>query len=200
MLPTSQNGESGLAKIMAQLGAEKKKAVVALGLIGVMMFMWIKVLSGQEPDSARGALVPEQTNGVEIERKTKISFVELPAVKGRNDVLRKDFFKVKNWQGFFGDETYSGNGEVDVVVGDGSKEYVRQVKENLKLEAILFGNEPQVFLNGQLLSVGDWLTVKDKSKNFECEVVRITENAVFVRSRDAEIKIKLSQPDDKVEY
>ena len=82
---------------------------------------------------------------------------------------------------------------MSVVSKDGREEVIRRVAEKLKLEAIGLGKNPQAFINDKLLSVGDKWLVKDRGDMYECEVVRIGENTVFIRCGEAEITLKLTQ-------
>ena len=76
---------------------------------------------------------------------------------------------------------------------NGSEGGIRRVAEKLKLEAILLGENPQVFINDKLLSTGDKLFVKDGPNTYECEVVGIEQTKVFVRCGRAKITLKLTE-------
>lgn len=187
--------------MLVQLAAQKKKAVIAACLIAIMFFMWIKVLTRQSPQSAQAA--PTTPNGqmgsqsmVSEAEPLKVSFVDLPHVAGRNDVIIRDFFNVNGWQEFIGDKEgnrLSGVKDVNVTSADGSREAGRKVAEKLKLEAIVMGKNPQVFINGKLLSQGDKLLISDGATTYECEVAGIEENTVFIRCGKAQITLKLAQ-------
>jgi hypothetical protein len=183
----SSNESNGL---LGQLAAEKKKTVIALCLIGVMVLMWTRVLGKKTPGSAEATLI--QTELSKDTPESKMSFIELPKVEGRNDILTRDFFASNGWQNFIGDR--EGNIEkVNVVSVDGSEEVARRIAERLKLRAIGLGKKPQVFINDELLSMGDKLLVSDGVNTYECEVTGIEENAVFLRCGEAEIKLGLTQ-------
>jgi hypothetical protein len=136
----------------------------------------------------------EQTGAVRPEPQLKISFIELPYVKGRNDVLARDFFTVRSWQEFVSTEykDRTSNEEVNVVSKDGF-EVAKLIAEKLKLEVIELGQTPQVFISGKLLTIGDKLRVSEGVETYECEVVRIEKNAVYMRCGNAEIQLKLAQ-------
>jgi len=182
-----KNNANGANRLFSQLAAEKKKTVMVLCLIAVMVFMWVKLLGKKTPETAAAALRRDEAMGEQSNSQLKISFIELSKVPGRNDVLTRDFFASGGW----GDFTKEGTKEVNVVSRDGSEEVIRRVAEKLKLEAIVLGENPQAFINDKLLSVGDKLLVRDGVKTYECEVVGIEENAVFIRCGEAEIKLKL---------
>lgn len=188
----SGNGANGL---VGRFAAEKKKTVTALCLIALMVFMWARVLSRETPEAAAAALRREDVApdivGSDVE--LNISFIELPKVAGRNDVITRDFFTVDDWRDFVRDEGDTGNKEV--IVKGGNEEVVKWVAENLKLEAIAIGSDgnPQAYINGKLLSVGDKLLVRDGGKTYEYEVVSIEENAVVLRCGEAEITLELTK-------
>jgi len=178
-----RNDGKGANRVFSRLAAEKKKGIVVLCLIAVMGFMWVRVLLRKTPESAEAAARQD-----EVEPNTselKISFIELPKVAGRNDVLTKDFFAANDWRDFI-------DGKKDVSRDD-DEEIVKRVTEKLKLEAIALGKNPQAFINDKLLSVGDKLLVADGVDTYECEVVGIEEKTVFIRCREAEITLKLTQ-------
>jgi len=186
MKENSKNN-NGLGKLVNKLAAEKKKSVIALSLIAIMAFMWIKALSGKAPQAGEAALLANAVAAVseqKAEPELKVFFVELPNVKGRNDMLTRDFF-VAGSQGF-------GIEEVNVASG-GSEEKVRRIAGQLKLEAIDSGKNPQAFINDVLLKAGDKLSVKDGRSVYECEVVRIEKEAVLIRCGDSEITLKIEQ-------
>lgn len=175
------------------MGGENKKTVIALCLVAVMALMWVRVLLRKSPQTAEAGLPPgELKTEVETRPEVKMAFIELPKVKGRNDVLSRDFFAADDWRDFVNDGKEKVE-KVKVVSGDGSEEAVRRVADKLKLQAIWSGANPQAFVNDKLLSVGDRFTVREGGRSYECEVVRIRQNTVFIRCGEAEITLKLAQ-------
>jgi len=175
----------GANRVFSRLAAEKKKSIVALCLIALMGFMWVRVLLRKTPESVEAAVVDQDMK--QSNSQLKISFIELPKVAGRNDALTRDFFAADDWQSFMS------GGEVNVVSRDGDEEIVKRVAEKLKLEAIGLGKNPQAFINDKLLAVGDKLLVVDGADTYECEVVGIEEKMVFIRCGEAEITLRLTQ-------
>ncbi len=175
----------GANRVFSRLAAEKKKGIVALCLIALMGFMWVRVLLRKTPESTEAAVVDQDMK--QSNSQLKISFIELPKVAGRNDALTRDFFAADDWQSFMS------GGEVNVVSRDGDEEIVKRVAEKLKLEAIGLGENPQAFINDKLLSVGDKLLVAEGADTYECEVVEIEEKTVFIRCGEAEITLKFTQ-------
>jgi len=113
-----QNNSSGAGRAFSQFAVDKKKAVFALCLIAIMAFMWVRVLTKKSPQSAAAASIAEEMKlaGQSNQESLKVSFIELPEVEGRNNVLARDFFTVGNWQRFLREgKTGGGRGEVDVI-------------------------------------------------------------------------------------
>ena len=194
-----KNNSNGAKRVFEQLAAEKKKTVIAVCLITVMVLMWVRVFSKKTPQSAGASVTAQEATTEQSNSELKVSFVELPKVKGRNDVLSRDFFAIDNWQEFTRGregENLSGIEEVSVFSKDGSEEVVKRIADKLKLEAIVSGKNPQAFINGKLLSKGGKLFVEDGTEKYECEVVGIEENTVLIRCKEAEIKLKLAKAID----
>lgn len=189
--------KSGANKIFNQLAVEKKKTVFAVCLIALMVFMWVRVLGKKTPKTAEAALGQELVTsdmskpGPEL----KVTFIELPKVAGRNNSITRDFFASDDWWKLIasgGGGKIAGIEEVSVSKG-GSEEIAKRVAERLKLEAIGFGENPRAFINGKPLSVGDKWFVVDGDDKYECEVVGIEEDKVFVKCMEAEITLKLKR-------
>ena len=191
----TKNNKNGINGILGQLAGERKKVGIALCLIAIMGVMWVKVLTRKGPRSAQAVPMIEQTDVEEQVREAmKITYVDLPTVPGRDDVISRDFFASADWENFKpdGQEDYTVDiEEVNVASTDDSKEIVAVVRRCLKLDAIGMGRDPQAYINDRLVSVGEKLAVTDGAKMYECEVVEIRENSVLIRCRDAEIVLKL---------
>ena len=137
MKQSVKNNGNGTNRLVSRLAAEKKKTVTALCLIALMVFMWARVLGKKTPAIAAALGQENVVLGSNLE--LNISFIELPKVAGRNDVLTRDFFAADGWQDFVRDgegPNVAGTEEVNVVSKDGNEEVVRRVAEKLKLEAI----------------------------------------------------------------
>jgi len=188
-----RNIVNGTNKLASRLAGDKKKTVIAICLIAVMVFMWVKVLGKKTPAAAEASPISKDVTNSRSNSTSKISFLELPEVKGRNDVLTRDFFASSDWQGFTRDgASLTGVGEVSFSK-DGSEGIVRRIAEKLKLEAILTGENPQAFINDTLLRVGDKLFIKDGVKAYECEVAGIEQTKVFIRCGKSKITLKLAE-------
>jgi len=185
--------------LIGQLTAEKKKAVAASCLVAVMAIMWVRVLTKQMPETAEAASVTEQLN-VEgtSDQKLNVSFIELPQVAGRNDVITRDFFASKDWRYFEGgkERNLAVIEEVNIVSKNGNEEVIRKVAEKLKLEAIVvLSNNPRAFINNKVISVGDKVLIRDGVDIYECELIEIKEkeNKVVIKCREAEVTLRLTQ-------
>ena len=189
-----KNSGAAASRLFSRLAAEKKKTVIAVCLIALMVFMWARVLAKKTPQSAEAAATAREAG--QSNSEFKISFIELPKIKGRHDVLATDFFAANGWRNFTRDaegKNLTGVREVSVVSGDDSEEVIRRVAQKLKLEAIGLGKNPRAFINNKLLSVGDKLLISEGADMYECEVVEIEEHAVLIRCGEAEITLKLTQ-------
>lgn len=191
-----KNNTGGPNGVVSQLAGNKKKSVMAFCLVAVMVFMWVRVLRDKQPESAEAAMRREQTANEKSNSQSmpKMSFVELPKVEGRNDALSRDFFAVDDWQDFLAEGqagALAGIEEVNVMSGDELEKSMGRVAKKLKLEAIELGPNPRAFINDKLLGVGDKLAVRDGGDTYECEVIGIEENTVFMRCEEVEITLKL---------
>ena len=198
MMQNIVNNNIKTNKLFVRLTAEKKKALLAFSLIMLMAFMWIRVLGNKTPKAAEAALPEQQKNSDELSQ-IKISFIELPKVLGRNDVITKDFFDSNKWYGFINENVgnLTGYEEVSVVSKNRNNKIIRSIQGKVKLEAIELGEKPSAFINGELMLVGDKLQIKDGIDVYECEIVRIEENMVFLRCAEVEIELRL-MPDIEV--
>ena len=125
----------------------------------------------------------------------KVSFVELPQVEGRNDLITRDFFASNNWQTFIGDSGHKSVSveDINIISKDNDQEVITRVAENLKLEAIVSGENPMAFINDKVMRAGDKLFVSDGIDTYECEVVEIKENTVVMKCRESQIILKMTK-------
>jgi hypothetical protein len=196
MRRNARNSGNIANRLFNQLAVQKKKTVLALCLITLMAFMWIRVLTRKAPQAAKAGLLAGQMDvETQSEPELKISFIELPQAAGRNDVITRDFFDSDGWQDFVDGQGRKSAGveEVDIISKEGDQEVIRRVAEKLNLEAIVLSENPQAFINDKLLSVGDTTLIGDGTNRYECEVVEIKENTVVMRCRESKITLKLTQ-------
>jgi hypothetical protein len=186
---------SALAKgLIGQLAAEKKKAVTASCLIVLMAFMWVRVLTKKAPEASEAAQITDQLNFEDTtNQELNVSFIDLPRVAGRNDVITRDFFASDGWRHFGSgkERNLAVIEEVNVVSGNGNEEVIRKVAEKLKLEAIVvLGRNPRAYVNNKVVSVGDKVLIRDGIDKYECEVIEIEENKVVIKCREAKVTLK----------
>ncbi|MHC4264428.1 MAG: hypothetical protein ACYSUK_00660 [Planctomycetota bacterium] len=181
-------------RIIHLFAAEKKKSVMALCLISLMVFMWIRVLLGKGPEGTEAAVMPPISNAETSASSIEVSFIELPRIEGRHDVLARDIFSWHQWQGLRGYEKQIHHEEqIDVVSEEGKEGVIRRIANQLRLEAIELGQKPRIFLNEEFLLMGEKLHIKDGKKIYECEVISIKQEVVVIQCGQSQIRLKLSE-------
>jgi len=188
-------------KILKRLTADKKKGVMALGLVAVMVIMWLRIFTHNQPSAAQAT--PSQVQPQNEPAALKVTFIELPVVPGRNDLITRDFLNAQGWKSFSKyREGQSANNaqEVTIVSSDHGSDVLAQVAQKVKLEAILLSKRqrPQAYINDKLLSVGGSFTVKDGAKTYQFEVTGIFDNIVLLKHDNTEITLKLTQNTETV--
>jgi len=183
-------------RILDHLVMDRKKTVVVFGLLAVMAIMWGRVLLGHKPGSAAAANDPASQAASPSAAPLPVRFVELPKQPGRNDSIDRNFFTVQD-RAYFrpnaGARDTSTDPEVHVISPDHVQEVIRRAAQKLKLEAVLWNENPRAFINDRLLSLGDKITVKEGTTPFEFEVLRIYENSVLVGCAGTQLTLKLAQ-------
>jgi len=197
MHPTRASQHGGFSRLIGRLAAEKKKCVVAAFLIGVMVLMWAKVLTGKGPNAAAAAHSIDHSGQMESSQaasgsQSRMFCVQLPKVKGRNDVLNEDFFTVNSWRSFVATGRGSSRGVEEVFIESGDHELETKLAGQLRLEAIKMGPSPRAFINDKLVGVGDKLLVGDGKRGYEYEIMGINENRVILKYGQLEVVLKLS--------
>ena len=200
MKQETRNRNNFAVGLLNHLSADKKKTVMAVCLIMLMIFMWVRVLTNRSPAKAGAADLPGLMNSNVPDGKedVKITYKKLPIVTGRHDVLRRDFFASNGWSDFRidGENRNKDLKEISIVSKNGSEEKLKQVAERkLKLEAIVMGGNPRAFINDSLLGSGEKLKIRDEEQMYEFEIVSINENEIVLKCEDAEIALRLTQMD-----
>ena len=155
--------------------------------------MWIRVLGGKGPQKAGAAAkLTGQLSGQSQSQniKSDILYVKLPRIDGRNDILSRDIFKAdeKIWDKSVNTREGSQNSDEEVV---------KNIKQWLRLEAIELGDQPQAYINEQVLKTDENLVFEDEQRSYECRVIEITENTVRLRYQDFEIELNLIETSEK---
>jgi type II secretory pathway pseudopilin PulG len=189
---TNVNNSSGLTK---RSPLKKGKIVTAVGLIVIMAFMWGRVIINRKAskNEAKAATIratqEAQATQQQKQPDVKITFVQLPVVPGRNDVLTHDIFTAKKWKGFPAG-TDTGTSEVTLL---NDNEYINKIAKTITLDAIIAGQNPEAFIQSQLVSVGSKLHVNYNDQIYEFTVAEIHETKVVLRLNDFAVDIKMSQ-------
>jgi hypothetical protein len=190
-MPIFQNNRaSSFDRLLNQFAAQKKKSFIAIALVGLMVFMWVKVLADKGPRSA--SAVTQQQNQRDIGKQSKsieLKYIELPQIHGRHDTLVHDFFRMEG-------DSWGVKEEVSLVSDGGNRQKVMELAEKLSLEAISMGLVPEAFINDKLVKAGEEVVVNDGSSIFEFEILKIEENVVFVKYDEVEFELKLKQQNE----
>jgi hypothetical protein len=194
--------QSGGKQALSRITSEKKKIVIAVLLVGVMVIMWWRVLANKKETPVSTAVFAAQTAAAEeIAPKVKVSYVDLPQVKGRNDILVRDFFSGSKWEGL----GVSANGvkqpKNGVKKSDNEQlgDTIEMIGKELKLEAIFSGKNPQASVSGALVSLGGGLTANYEGEQYEFKMVAINENAVTLECKGVRVKLSMARPTDSAD-
>jgi hypothetical protein len=183
--------QNGAGHKQSQMTAEKKKVVIAAALICVMAILWVRILAKKKDSSLSPAALAAQTAAVEeTTPRIKVTYVELPQVKGRNDVLTRDVFASGKWEGM-GAAANGATQFKSTKQGDNKplNNTIETIGKELKLEAIFSGKNPQASVCGTLISPGGKLTVNYEGEQYEFKVVAIEEKTVVLECKGVLIKL-----------
>jgi len=190
--------ENGVNAFLGKVAGEKKKAGIALCLIAIMAVMWVRVLSRKGPESSEASPEIEVAEvNSDLDSVINVTYVDLPEVSGRTDMISRDFFATAGWEDYWSNDGAGTVLDVQDVSGaqtKRTKQIVDIMRAHVQLEVIDIGQKHQAFINGKLMSKGDKLVISDGNEMYECEVVEIEKNAVLIRCKDAEIVLKLIEP------
>lgn len=183
-----------IERMRYRLATDKKKAVTAACLVGVMAFMWGKLLLKQGPEDAVAAGAGGTVEVQQSDQELEVSYLALPEISGRNDVISRDFFSPAGWRGF-GIGTEVGNltdrNDREVVSDSGSEAIVARIAGSLELQAVWLGNPAQASISDKPVRVGSVIEVVSGDDAYECEVVEIEENRVSLRYGEAMVVLEL---------
>ena len=196
MAPNRKISVLSAGRILGRLGISGKKTAVACGLLLVMLFMWVRVFVGHGPAAATAAPPSVQTQSAPHQGVVKVKLVELPKLPGRHEAIKEDFFLAKDRPYFRRNSAGRNAGmnkEVPVVSSSYAQEVIQRLTQTVKLEAVLWSESPRVFVNDQLLSVGNKLTVKIGAADFEVEVLQIYVDSVLVGCDGIQLTLQLAR-------
>lgn len=190
------------AALLHGLPVSKSKLIIAAVLITIMAFMWLRLLLfNKSPDTAAGAAAAT-INTQDKENTTKpsseLTYIELPFVPGRHDVLANDVFRPANWQAFktVDDTQDSGSGGLDRDVL--TAEDIRRIDSLITLDGIIAeggGQTREAFINGKLVSVGSKVAVEYDKRSVELTVTEIYRNKVMLRVGEFTLNVMMVQID-----
>jgi hypothetical protein len=188
------NNVSGL---ISRLNLKRPKVVMAVVLVTVMAFMWIKVLAGHraQKNEARADVAcssAQQTAAQQQDRQVKVALHPLPVVPGRNDVLTQNVFTAGRWKAFPSDGRQSG-GASNLEIDRNDAGYIDKIAETITLEAVIKGPRPEAFIHGKLVSVGNKLPVRYNDRIYQFDVIGIQETKVVLKWNDFTVDVKMSQ-------
>ena len=191
--PKNQN----LHRVAGRIAAERKKMAIALCLIGLMVFMWVRVLGKKGPANAEASFGLESANISQSVRQVKISFIELPHIESRHDSLARDFFTIENWRDFTSRQSgFEDSGEVNQISKNNFDDISKFINEKLKVDIIEMGTVPQAFIGGKLVMAGGKIEVSDGNKKYECEITKIEKNTVYLKCGNSQIQLKLQAAEE----
>jgi hypothetical protein len=179
------------------------KIVLAVVLIGVMGFLWIRVFV-RHGKPATAAARPAATQaatpakGPQKAPAIRLSYVPLQVVPGRQDVLTRDLFAEPDSAVFPWQKSQiptEPSKEESVNVDPWDKE-IRPLAEKLSVDAI--GTDPkgtaQAFIQDRFLVAGDRLPIQKGDRTYELTVTLIQSNSVTLEWQGHELKLKMSEP------
>lgn len=189
--------------LLGHLPAKKAKIIIAVVLVTAMAFMWAKVLLGEKTENPKGSAlgtVDARNQSAEPDEKpaVKISYIQLPAVPGRNDVLTKDIFTSRNWTAFdWGNDEDAENVEI-ISQDDGRQMHennIRQIAEYVTVDAISTdqSGKIQAFIQDDVVSLGDTLTVEHNGHAYEFIVMEIQTDKVVLGWENCTVTLQIAQ-------
>lgn len=194
----------GRVDLLGHLPAKKAKIIIAVVLVTAMAFMWAKVLLGEKTENPKGsALGPvdarNQSAKPDEKPAIKISYIQLPAVPGRNDVLAKDIFTSRNWTAFdWGNDEDAKNVEIVSQDDDGRQMHennIRQIAERVTVDAISSdqSGKIQAFIQDDVVSLGSKLTVEQNGHAYEFIVMEIQTDKVVLGWKNCTVTLQIAQ-------
>ena len=192
------------AALLHSLPVSKGKLIIAAVLVTIMGFMWLRLLLfNKSPDAAAGAAVATvDTQDKENTPKPspELTYIELPFVPGRHDVLRNDIFRPVNWRAFkaVDDTQNSGSGGLDSDKGALTAGDIRRIDSLITLDGIIAeggGQAREAFINGKLVSVGSKVAVEYDKRSVELTVTEIYRNKVVLRVGEFTLSVMMVQTD-----
>ena len=185
MKPKSGNVNS-VSDIMSRVSVEKNKIIIAAVLITIMLFMWLRVFIKDKSTVQKASAGVTQNVQQGVQEPLEVSYISLPVVSGRNDVLTRDVFS--NQSSFGGSSGFNNASEDDL-----NDAWIRRIAKEMKIEAVIMGRNRQAFINNKFVSVGSTIHVESDDRIYEFAVTEIYEDRVVVKWKAMEITLRMSQ-------
>ena len=193
------------AALLHGLPVSKSKLIIAAVLVTIMAFMWLRLLVfNKSPDTAAGGTSPGPVDTQARNNTTKpapeLTYIELPFVPGRHDVLASNIFRLGTWQAFetVDDTQNTGSGGPDGKSSALTAADIRKITASITLDAIIAeggGRTPEAFVNGKLVSVGSKVAVEYNKRSVELTVTEIYRNKVMLRVGEFTLNVMMLQTD-----
>lgn len=182
------------------------KIILAVVLIGVMGFMWLRVyLRHGKPAtvSAQPAAskVLQKVPTVKSAPTVRLSYTPLATVSGRHDRLARDLFSAPDtavfpWQQAAQPIPPSESPNTVAPFEDPWEKKIRPLVERMTVDAI--GTDPkgtaQAFIQDRFLVIGDTLLVKSGQQQYELKIKEIRSNAVMLEWQEHTVTLKMAEP------
>lgn len=179
------------------------KTIVAIVLIALMGILWLRVLTNGKsgPASAQAAALQNETPVTPATMPLRITSVALPVLEGRNDTLHCDFFSPDNWPDF-GQPNDTSRATASLSeeqrLEQQRTQFFDKLPQKLNLDAIFHAGDSlpaRVCIDGKILTLGQSLTVKHDTENYELTVSEIGENQVVLTWKHWSVVMKMAQPE-----
>lgn len=190
--PSNTNKPVGRVKITTAIN---RKTVIAVGLIIIMLFMWIRLFTSGEsgPEKADGGTTMPPVP-VTSQADTGFSRIELPVVSGRNDEITFDMFTKAGWKDPEDEKVTVETNEAADLDLKSQEARIKELAGSLQLGAIIDGGAEkgyEAFVDGELLSVGSKLPIKHEGRTYVFTVVDILKDRVILKWKEFTIAIKM---------
>ena len=202
-----KNLNSGSGLISAS-SAERKKYIIVACLVVVMLALWIKVFLNKQPSEVSAGTEDANANSELVETSsattedTRIEYLPLPFEQGRNNILLRDLFNVKQWSDLT--ENSLANDEVklvkeQVVESDNiqdRKVIVDEAAKRIYLAMIISGQEHEAFVNDHIVKKDDQIKVKLNNEEFLFDVKEINDSSMVLNCEGYVTRLSIDKPED----
>ncbi|NLH16081.1 MAG: hypothetical protein GX455_05850 [Phycisphaerae bacterium] len=182
------------------------KIILAVVLIGVMGFMWIRVYWRHGKPAAVSAQpaaskAPQKVPAVKSAPTARLSYSPLVTVSGRHDRLARDLFSAPDtavfpWQQAAQPIPPLESQNAVTPFEDPWDKKIRPLVERMTVDAI--GTDPkgtaQAFIQDRFLVSGDTLSVQLGQQQYELKIKEIHSNAVVLEWQEHTVTLKMAEP------